>query len=68
MYKLALLGLIGILSTDCGPVVKGLVTVENRRVWVVVDDGKVFRCADAHDADQPPRPVCVRAPLSSSAD
>lgn len=68
MHKLALLGLIGILGSGCGHVVRGLLTEEHRRIWVVVDDGKIFRCADAHDADQPPRPVCVRAPLSSSAD
>ncbi len=68
MRLAVLIGLLGLWTSGCGHIVKGVLTSENRRIWVVVDDGKVFRCADAHDGDQPPRPVCVRAPLASSGD
>lgn len=68
MRVAVLLGLLSVTIAGCGHAVKGVPTSESRRMWIVVDDGKVFRCADAHDGDQPPRPVCVRAPLSNSAD
>jgi hypothetical protein len=40
---------------------------EERRVWVVRramrKDTEVYRCADGAGPDQPPKPVCVRAPM-----
>ena len=40
---------------------------EERRVWVVRravnKDIEVYRCADGAGPDQPPKPVCIRAPM-----
>lgn len=40
---------------------------EERRIWVVRTsqdkDAAVYRCADGSGPDQPPKPVCIRAPL-----
>lgn len=68
MKLIVFLGWMSLLTAGCGHFVEGVLTSETRRIWVVVDRGKVFRCADAYDGDQPPRPVCVRAPLASSGD
>jgi hypothetical protein len=40
---------------------------EERRIWIVRrsmgNDTTVYRCADGAGPDQPPKPVCIRAPL-----
>ncbi len=47
--------------------VGGVVTSEERRIWVIraQKDGneEVFRCADGAEPGKPPKPVCVRAPM-----
>lgn len=41
---------------------------EERRIWVVrrqrEKDTTVYRCADGAGPDQPPKPVCIRAPFA----
>jgi hypothetical protein len=48
----------------------GVITSDEPRIWVVraihtnnqvIDE--VFRCADGSPADQPPKPLCVKAPM-----
>ena len=43
---------------------------EERRIWVVrrqkEHDTTVYRCADGAGPDQPPKPVCVRAPFADT--
>ena len=48
----------------------GVVASDEPRIWVVREVhtgtqviGEVYRCADGAAADQPPRPVCVKAPM-----
>ena len=48
----------------------GVVASDEPRIWVVRTvsaDGQtiseVYRCADGAAADQPPMPVCVKAPM-----
>jgi hypothetical protein len=48
----------------------GVVASEEPRIWVVRTvsaDGQVisevYRCADGAAVDQPPMPVCVKAPM-----
>jgi hypothetical protein len=47
----------------------GLRTSEERRIWVIrstTTGDEVYRCADGAGPDQPPKPLCVRAPLGMS--
>jgi len=48
----------------------GVVASDEPRIWVVREVntgtqviGEVYRCADGAPADQPPKPVCVKAPM-----
>ena len=45
---------------------------DERRVWVVRQaagsDADVYRCADGSSPEQPPKPVCIRAPMAKSPD
>ena len=68
MRLAALLGFLAAFTSGCSHTLSGIPTTVQRRIWVVVDAEKIFRCADANDVDQPPRPVCVRAPLTSSGE
>ncbi len=48
----------------------GVVASDEPRIWVVREVhtsnqiiGEVYRCADGAAVDQPPKPVCVKAPM-----
>ncbi len=48
----------------------GIIASDEPRIWVVREVhttnqviGEVYRCADGAAADQPPKPVCVKAPM-----
>lgn len=66
MKLLTLIGFV-LLANACGSPLAGIVTSDERRVWVT-KDGKLFRCADASLADEPPRPVCVRTVFAKKDD
>ena len=66
---LAALGLVG-----CGVpesrTAEGVVASDEPRVWVVRSThnkdqtiAEVYRCADGAAENQPPKPVCVKAPM-----
>jgi hypothetical protein len=53
----------------CNPEPKDVTHLsEERRIWVVrrqqTKDTTVYRCADGAGPDQPPKPVCIRAPFA----
>lgn len=56
------------LAAGCGSTVQGVLTSDKERIWVIVDLGQVYRCADSTQGSQPPRPVCVRAPMASASE
>jgi hypothetical protein len=70
--------ILGILAgAACSPpesrTAHGVVATDSPRVWVVratIDRGQVvheiYRCADGADDKSPPKPVCVKAPMSDS--
>jgi hypothetical protein len=45
---------------------------DERRIWVVRQapgsDAEVYRCADGATPEQPPKPVCIRAPLARTPE
>lgn len=59
-----------LLVGACSPLT-GIVTSDERRVWVT-RGSDLYRCADAALADEPPRPVCMRTiftkPRSASTE
>jgi len=67
-----LLGYVA-LSTGCSSTqVNGVFSTDEKRIWVVrITDEKhadVFRCADGAPPEQPPKPVCIRAPFVDSPE
>lgn len=55
---------------SCSSAYRGIITSEERRIWVVrhrSDTEYVYRCSDLGDNDQPPRPVCVEAVMNEVA-
>ena len=63
--KKTLLLLAGLASlpllSGCPQPIGGLISSDERRIWVIRNFTKVYRCADASGPDSPPRPVCVPA-------
>jgi hypothetical protein len=52
-------------------VTSGIIASDEPRVWVVrvihkkdQTVSEVYRCADGAEPNQPPRPVCVKAPMA----
>ena len=72
--SLGLLGLtLVLLGSGCSTTaVNGVFSTDEKRIWVVrVKDDKhadVFRCADGAAPEQPPKPVCIRAPFVDSPE
>jgi hypothetical protein len=50
-------------ASGCIKPAGGLYSSDESRIWVVRGD-EVFRCADGAAPEQPPKPVCVRAPMT----
>ncbi len=75
MFKrIAFVSLVVLWSVGCTPppsrTAGGVVASDEPRIWVVREVhtanqvvGEVYRCADGAAADQPPKPVCVKAPM-----
>lgn len=66
---LTALGVIAGTLGACNPDPKDVTHLsEERRIWVVrkqqQHDTTVYRCADGAGPDQPPKPVCIRAPFA----
>jgi hypothetical protein len=57
------MGIVAVVlaASACSPAV-GMVASTEKRVWMVKGE-EVYRCADGAQQDQPPKPICVRAPL-----
>lgn len=61
---------LGACSVPESRTANGVVASDEPRIWVVRSThtkeqiiSEVFRCADGAEADQPPKPVCVKAPM-----
>ena len=65
--KLLAFGLLAASSWGCPHTVHGIITSDERKIWVITTthDGnqEVYRCGDLTGPDQPPNPVCKHAPL-----
>lgn len=66
--KVFAVAILANLIAACAPQPRDASAIsEERRVWVVRrainKDTEVYRCADGAGPDQPPRPICVRAPM-----
>jgi hypothetical protein len=66
---LAMLALAGCTIPE-SRTAEGVVASDEPRVWVVRAShvkgqtiADVYRCADGAEANQPPKPVCVKAPM-----
>lgn len=66
MKSVIFVALASLLLNACASNISGVITSDERRIWVVRDHVEVFRCADGAGEGEPPRPVCVRAPLVST--
>ncbi|MBK6534357.1 MAG: hypothetical protein IPF99_33755 [Deltaproteobacteria bacterium] len=66
MKSALIFGLFSLLLSGCANTINGVITSDERRIWVVRNQSEVFRCADGSGEGEPPRPVCVRAPLVST--
>lgn len=50
--------------SGCNREVRGVITSDERRIWVLQRAGGtdiILRCGDVASPDGPPRPICVRA-------
>ena len=63
VFVLMMVGLMG--CAGLRPIVTHGPEEEASRMWVS-QGARVYRCADGAEANQPPRPVCVHAPMLSS--
>ena len=52
--------------------VNSLYSTDEKRIWIVritnQQTAAVFRCADGAPPEQPPKPVCIRAPFVDSPE
>jgi hypothetical protein len=59
--------LLGLSLGGCATPRDAAMISEERRIWVVRralnKDTEVYRCADGGGPEEPPKPVCVRAPM-----
>ena len=45
--------------------ISGVISSEERRIWIVRDKTEIYRCADTAPDNEPPRPMCVRVPFTA---
>jgi len=68
-YVLVVAALGGLLlaNAGCPHVIRGVITSEERKIWVITTthDGnqEIYRCGDVAGPDQPPNPMCKHSPL-----
>jgi hypothetical protein len=65
LLSLLALMMVGGLLAGCGSVHSLEVRdkSDDRAIWIVKDQTEVYRCKDGSQPEDPPRPVCVRAPM-----
>ena len=49
-----------IVGTGCVTPVNGVLTSDERWIWLIRGGSEVYRCADGAAPDAPPRPMCVK--------
>lgn len=66
MKRLALLAALAASLGACATTAQGIITSDERRIWVVRNGNEMYRCADGATENDPPRPVCIRAVMNQS--